>query len=389
MNHGLEGKYVVKNNKKLALGYTTGSCAAAAAKAAAGMLFSGESVSEVFLPTPKGYLLHLEILDPVCQREMASCAVKKYSGDDPDVTNGILVYAAVSYGASVRERKVTIDGGIGVGRITKPGLEQKVGDAAINSVPRRMITEAVLEMMEEYEIYGEICVEISIPEGTALAKKTFNPRLGIEGGISVLGTSGIVEPMSEEALIASIRVELKMHRQNGARYLVISPGNYGTAYLSGHFPVNLEKAVKCSNFLGETIDMAVELGYEGILFVAHIGKFIKAAAGIMNTHSRCADARMEILTANALRAGAPLGVLQRIVDAVTTDEGLALLKETGYLEPTMKLIMEKIAFYLDHRAYGKLELACLVFSNELGELGRFGDVEGLLKKTDAWQEERE
>lgn len=388
MTNGLEGKYVVKDNKKLALGYTTGSCAAAAAKAAAGMLFSGEQVFQISLPTPKGYLLHLEILDGVCQKETASCAVKKYSGDDPDVTNGTLIYAKVSYGKVQQERQVTIEGGRGVGRITKPGLEQKVGDAAINSVPRRMITEAVLAMMEEYEIYGEICVEISVPEGEALAKKTFNPRLGITGGISILGTSGIVEPMSEEALIASIRVEMKMHRQNGTRYLVISPGNYGTSYLSGHFPVNLEKAVKCSNFLGTTIDMAVELGYEGILFVSHIGKFIKTAAGIMNTHSRYADGRMEILTANALRAGVPLEILQRIVDAVTTDEGLAILKENGYLEATMKKIMEKIEFHLEHRAYGKLELACLVFSNELGELGRFGDVDGILKKTDAWVESK-
>ena len=387
MNNGLEGKYVIKNNQKLALGYTTGSCAAAAAKAASIMLLSGQTVHRIELQTPKGIPLYLEILESVCQKGSASCAVKKYSGDDPDVTNGILVYAKVSYGVSKSERKVTIDGGIGVGRITKPGLEQKIGEAAINQVPRRMIREAVLEIMEEFYYFGEICVEISIPEGVALAKKTFNPRLGIEGGISVLGTSGIVEPMSEEALIASIRIEMQMHRNNGAQYLVISPGNYGTAYLSKNFQVDLEKAVKCSNFLGETIDMAVEMEYQGILFVSHIGKFIKAAGGIMNTHSRCADARMEILAANALRAGAPLEALKQILDGVTTDEGLAVLKQAGYLEATMNQIMEKIKFYLNHRAYGNLELACLVFSNEFGELGRFGDVEGLLKKTDAWQEE--
>ena len=387
MENGLEGKYVIKNNKKLALGYTTGSCAAAAAKAAAMMLFSKQTGEYVKLPTPKGILLHLEILDSEVCETYASCAVKKYSGDDPDVTNGTKVYAKVSFGEVLAERRVTIDGGIGVGRITKPGLEQKIGEAAINKIPRKMITESVLEIMEEYEFYGELLVEISIPEGVELARKTFNPRLGIEGGISVLGTSGIVEPMSEEALIASIRVEMQMHRKNGAEYLVISPGNYGTTYLASNFSVDLEKAVKCSNFLGGTIDMAVELEYKGILFVSHIGKFIKAAGGIMNTHSRCADSRMEILTANALRAGAPVEVLKEVLSAVTTDEGLNLLKQHGYLEKTMQYVMEKIEFYLNNRAYGNLELSCLVFSNEFGELGRFGDIEGMLRKTDAWREE--
>lgn len=387
MNTGLEGKYVIKNNRKLALGYTTGSCAAAAAKAASMMLFSKQAVEYAELQTPKGITLSLEILDATLENGAASCAVKKYSGDDPDVTNGILVYAKASFGNTGEERNVLIDGGVGVGRITKPGLEQPVGAAAINKVPRQMITESVIEVMEEYDYYGEIFVEISIPEGMELAKKTFNPRLGIEGGISVLGTSGIVEPMSEEALIASIRLEMQMHRNNGADYLVISPGNYGTAYLSQNFPINLEKSVKCSNFLGETIDMAVEMEYKGILFVSHIGKFIKVAGGIMNTHSRCADSRMEILTANALRAGAPADALRDVLDAVTTDEGLSILKQHGYLEKTMKYVMEKIEFYLNNRAYHNLELAVLVFSNELGELGRFGDVEGLLRKTNAWREE--
>ena len=387
MNTGLEGKYVIKNNKKLALGYTTGSCAAAASKAAARMLLTNKIVHFIELPTPRGITLSLEILEATLENGVASCAVKKYSGDDPDVTNGTLVYAKVSFGGNTKERKILIDGGIGVGRITKPGLEQPIGAAAINRVPRQMITDAVIEVMEEYDYYGEIFVQISIPEGVELAKKTFNPRLGIEGGISVLGTSGIVEPMSEEALIASIRLEMQMHRNNGAEYLVISPGNYGTTYLSQNFQVNLDKAVKCSNFLGETIDMAVEMGYQGILFVSHIGKFIKAAGGIMNTHSRCADSRMEILTANALRAGAPIDVLKAVLKAVTTDEGLTILKQHGYLEITMKHIMEKIEFYLNNRAYQNLELAILVFSNELGELGRFGDIEGMLRKTDAWKED--
>lgn len=387
MNTGLEGKYVIKNNQKLALGYTTGSCAAAASKAAARMLFSSQPVSSVKIATPKGISLQLEVLEPTIGKDSASCAVRKYSGDDPDVTNGILIYAKAVLGTPDGGRKIHIEGGIGVGRITKPGLEQAVGEAAINRVPRQMIRREVGKVLEEYEYFGEIFLELSIPEGVELAKRTFNPRLGIEGGISILGTSGIVEPMSEQALIDSIRVEMKMHRKNGADYLVITPGNYGSAYLKEHFSVNLEQAVKCSNFVGEVIDMAVEMKYQGIVFVSHIGKAIKLAGGIMNTHSRCADARMEILAANALRAGAPLEILSQILECVTTDEGISILKKSGYLEKTMNHIMEKIEFYLNHRAYQKLEIDVLVFSNECGELGRIGDIETMLKKTEAWREE--
>lgn len=378
---------MIKNNKKMALGYTTGSCAAAAAKAATLMLFSRQPVERVDLMTPKGILLHLDVLEPQLSDEKASCAIQKDAGDDPDVTNKTLVYATVMLGRPASKPVVILDGGIGVGRITKPGLEQAIGEAAINRVPRQMITKEVLELCEECDYSGEILVEISIPAGVELAKRTFNPRLGIEGGISVLGTSGIVEPMSETALIASIRLEMTMHRNNGAEYLVLSPGNYGAAYLTSHFQIDIDKAVKCSNFVGDTLDLAVELGYKGVLFVGHIGKLIKVAGGIMNTHSRNADARMEILAANALLIGADRPVVQEILEALTTDEGIRILTENQMLESTMKRVMDKIYFYMDNRAYHKLELAVLAFSNEYGELGRVGDVDGLFRKTKAWMEE--
>ena len=384
MKTGLEDKYVIKDNKKLALGYTTGSCAAGAAKAAAIMAFTGESLEYVSLLTPKGILLNLELhdidLENVKNKEV-SCAIKKFSGDDPDVTNGILVYAKLNLekDLSLNRTEVIIEGGTGVGRITKPGLEQNIGEAAINSVPRKMIRDEVLAVCEENDFLGRARVTISIPEGVELAKRTINPRLGIEGGISVLGTSGIVEPMSEEALKASIRLEMSMKKKNGADYLIITPGNYGTAYLKTALPVSGIDALKCSNYVGETIDMVVELGYKGILFVSHIGKFIKLAAGIMNTHSRWADARMEIMAANALRAGAPKEVCLEILDAMTTDEGISILKREDLLESVMKLIMDKILFYLDNRAYGKLKLGVIVFSNEHGELGKAGCVEELIE----------
>ena len=386
MKTGLEEQFVIKNNRKMALGYTTGSCATAATKAAIAMLLSGKSVPYVRIDTPKGISLNLEVLEAKREGDSASCAIRKDGGDDPDVTDGALVFSKVTLGEKGQELKIYLDGGVGVGRITKPGLEQEIGEAAINKVPRQMITNAVAEVCEKYHYKGHVFVEISVPEGEELAKKTFNPRLGIMGGISILGTKGIVEPMSEEALIASIRLEMSMHRNNGADYIVIAPGNYGTTYLSNHFPVNLEKVVKCSNFVGETIDMAVELGYKGVLFVSHIGKFIKVAGGIMNTHSRNSDARMEILASHALMAGADIETLKEVLAAVTTEEGLTILKKKGYLDQTMEPIMKKIHFYLNNRAYGNLELGILLFSNVYGELGRIGDVEGLLQKSKAWME---
>lgn len=388
MKTGLEGRYVIKNNKKMALGYTTGSCAAAAAKAAVTMILTRSMVPFVQIGTPKGISLHLEVLNPHLEGNKASCAIRKDAGDDPDVTDQALICAEVILGEETGRLNITLDGGIGVGRVTKPGMEQAIGEAAINKIPRKMIKEAVGQVCQHCGYAGEVFVEISVPDGEQLAQKTFNPRLGVVGGISILGTSGIVEPMSEEALIASIRLEMSMCRSNGADYAVIAPGNYGVDYMTAHYPVVGEKIIKCSNYLGETIDMAVELGFRGILFVSHIGKSIKAAGGIMNTHSRCSDARMEILAANAIRAGADTDTAGRILEAVTTEDGIAILEQKGMLDAVMPLLMEKLSFYLNHRAYGNLELAILVFSNVYGELGRIGNIDGLLEKTDIWTEEK-
>ena len=242
-----------------------------------------------------------------------------------------------------------------------------------------MIKEAVQEICEKHGYCGGIEVCIRVPEGVQTAQKTFNPRLGIQGGISILGTSGIVEPMSEKALISSIEVEMKQKASGGKQYLLVAPGNYGLQYLSGHFPFAADEAVKCSNYVGQTIDFAVNMGLKGILFVAHIGKFIKVAGGIMNTHSRDADARMEILAANALRAGADVRTAKQILDAVTTDEGLAVLKQTPYWTDTMQLVAQQVEYYLNHRAQGQLIIGAVLYSNAMGELGRTTQAERLLE----------
>ena len=193
---------VWKNQKELRCGYTTGSCAAAAAKAAAAMLFSGEEVRQVSLMTPKGIELYLEVEEIQRENESVSCAIQKDSGDDPDVTNGIFVYAKVT---KKKEKGMTLDGGIGVGRFTRKVLEQEAGEAAINKVPRQMIREAVQSQIEKYEWDGGADILIYIPEGVEIAKKTFNPRLGIEGGISVLGMK-IREPPCFTTIFAFSKV---------------------------------------------------------------------------------------------------------------------------------------------------------------------------------------
>ena len=394
---GLEDHYVIRNQKKLRFGYTTGSCAAAAAKGAAEILLGGKKISEVELMTPKGILLNLELLDIRQEENAVSCAVRKDAGDDPDTTDGILVYARVEKlpasdaseqtGMEADQKELTenkdrflIDGGAGVGRVTRPGLKQPVGEAAINPVPKAMILRSAEEAADRFDYEGRLKITISVPEGEAVARKTFNPRLGIVGGISILGTSGIVEPMSEKALIDSIRVEMSQHIAMGEEYLLVTPGNYGADFLREHMELPFEKNMKCSNYVGETIDMAVDMGAKGILFVAHIGKFIKVAAGIMNTHSHSADGRMEVFCAAAVRAGGSLACAQEILQCSTTDEALSVLKKYDLMEDTMKVILEKIQFYLDHRSYHQILLGAVIFSNEYGYLGQTANGSELIKK---------
>ncbi len=378
--NGLEDYYVIKNNKKMRFGYTTGTCAAAACKGAAEMLLGDTHISEVSFMTPKGILLHLELLDIQRSEDAVSCAVRKDAGDDPDTTNGLLVYVSVEKVKGKTEHRFHIDGGVGVGRVTKPGLHQEIGEAAINPVPRAMILRSAEEAAEKYDYEGNLKITVYVPGGEEIGKRTFNPRLGIEGGISILGTTGIVEPMSEKALVESIRVEMKQHVAQGEEYLLVTPGNYGLTYLREHMTLPFEKNIKCSNYVGETIDMAVDMGVRGILFVAHIGKFVKVAAGIMNTHSHSADARLEVLAACAVRAGADIECVKAVLDSNTTDDALQVLQENGLLEDSVKIMMEKIQFYLNHRSYSQILLGAVVFSNVHGYLGQTSDAEELIKK---------
>ena len=325
-------------------GFTTGSCAAAASKAAAYMLLTGHRKNQITIETPGGISYTAEIIDIHIGEHCASCAVVKDGGDDPDVTTGMKIYSKVSLTeeADGKCAVLHIDGGEGVGRVTRPGLDQPVGNAAINHVPRAMIAKEVSEVCALLDYRGGLDIVISVPGGEALAARTFNPRLGIVGGISILGTSGIVEPMSSQALLDTIRVELNQRRAEGYDSVAVTPGNYGRDYMKRRYGYDLDRSVKCSNFIGQTIDMAAELGFQRILLTGHIGKLIKVAGGIMNTHSREADARMELLAAFALRCQVPAECARRILDCLNTEEALALLQESGKLQEVMDYAMERI-----------------------------------------------
>lgn len=364
-------------------GFTTGSCAAAAAKAAAYMLLTGRRKHEITITTPKGILYHAKIEEISCTEYSVRCAVRKDGGDDPDITTGTLIFAEVSVQEKVKEQgktRILITGGEGVGTVTRPGLDQPVGSAAINHVPREMITREVQEVCALTDYAGSLLVEISVQGGEELAEKTFNPRLGIVGGISILGTTGIVEPMSSQALLDTIYVELKQKREEGHRFAAISPGNYGLEYMKRAYGFDLDRSVKCSNFIGKTMDMAVELGFEAVLLTGHIGKLVKLSGGIMDTHSREADARMELLMAAAYRAGCAPDTLGKILDCLVTEEALSYIAKDGCLTAVMAVLMEKILFYLRKRAKEGLRVECILYANGYGELARSDGAVELLEQ---------
>lgn len=375
-------RYVHKDGKMLRKGYTTGSCAAAASKAACWMLLTGKTKEKISLQTPKGTELHLEILEISRGEDWVRCAVRKDCGDDPDVTGGSLVFSTVS---RKETEGVEIDGGKGVGRVTKRGLDQPVGAAAINRVPRKMIREAVEEVRSLLDAPGGFSVLIEVPEGEKLAKKTFNPRLGIEGGISILGTTGIVEPMSEKALVDTIRVEMKQRRALGEDSLLLTPGNYGSDFIKMGLGMDANRAVQTSNYIGDSLDIAEELGFRKVLLVGHVGKLVKLSGNMMNTHSKYGDCRMEILAAQGAALGLSGAPILQILDSAACDEGLRILQDHGLMERTMNRVLEKAMKNVRHRAEN-LEIEMLIFSKVYGRLAKSSGADSLiLELRELWE----
>ena len=369
-------KDVSKGSKKLRCGFTTGTCAAAASAGAARMLLSGKVIENITVMTPSGNSVTVGLTDIKKENDYVSCAVQKDSGDDPDVTDKILVYSTVSYEKS----GITVDGGEGVGRVTKKGLKQQIGEAAINPVPRKMIEEQLKTAASDYSYDGGLKAVISVPMGIQIAKKTFNPRLGIEGGISILGTTGIVEPMSEQALIDTISVELDVRKAQNEEFIIVTPGNYGQDFLRDNLGIAVDKCVKCSNFIGDTIDMCIEKGFKSMLLVGHIGKLSKLGCTIYNTHSRYADGRMEAFALCAALCGAEREVLENILGCITTDAALEILKKEGIFDETIKMLEKRIDRSLKLRAKGSIEIGMITFSEEYGILCKTENADNMLEK---------
>lgn len=427
-------EYVIKNQKKLRLGITTGTCSAAAAQAAAIQLLLGVESHAVTLRTPKGMTVSVPVYLLEADADRVSYKVVKDSGDDPDVTNGTDVCVTVEYAqqstreksnrsagtsgdkkpngsveiggnagsdgiveASIQSSKngsqdrsraftnesypyLTLDGGIGIGRVTKEGLEQAVGQAAINRVPRQMIFAAVADVCEKANVCEPLYITVWMPEGETLAKRTFNPKLGIEGGLSVLGTSGILEPMSEQAIVATIETEIRQLHAVGEEKVLVTPGNYGQAYASEYLGLDLAKSVKSSNYIGDTIDLAISYGMKDFLLVGNIGKLVKLAAGIFNTHSKVADGRGEIFAVHAAMAGAGADVVQEIYNCINTDRMLDVLEREGLREAVMQSILAAIEKHVDGRIGDAMRFGVIVFSEKYGYLGQTSDAERELNK---------
>lgn len=361
-------RYIQSGGKRLRCGYTTGTCAALAAGAAARLLLTGHAPETAALVTPKGWRVEVPVENPRSGPGWASCTVTKDGGDDMDVTHGLPIAAQVSF---CETPGITLSGGPGVGRVTRPGLDQPVGEWAINHVPREMICRAVEDAARALDFSGGLSVTISVPGGEEAAKKTFNPHLGVEGGISILGTSGIVEPMSLQALVDTMVLELRQKAPDSGGRLVLTPGNYGLDFLKTHplAPASVP-VVRCSNFIGEALDNARLEGFSQILLVGHLGKLVKVAGGVMNTHSRFADCRREIFCAHAALAGGSPALLRDLMDSATTDACLALVKEAGLEEAVLSSLLSAIQEHLDRRGGEGVQVGAVLFSNQFGPLGQ-------------------
>lgn len=381
----------MEQGRKLQSGFTTGTCAAAAAKAAAGVLLSGEGVTSVSLVLPTGDRVRFPVTIHDSSSVTASCAVKKESGDDPDVTNGVLVYARVSRRTSQTDISdkpcygleeypfLRLTGGEGIGIVTKKGLSCEPGFYAINPVPRKMIFQEVAEICLSYpRLEGELfLIEVWIPDGVRLAEKTFNPQLGIQGGISILGTTGIVNPMSEQALIETIRLAIRVKAAEGKEVLAVAPGNYGEVFLKEAYGISMDYFIKCSNFIGDTFCMLREEQIGQVLLAGHIGKLIKVAGGILNTHSKYGDHRMEILGECALCAGLSREDTEKLFLMNTTEEAVDYLAYLGKLDLVTDVILERIQRVI--KEHSGIAPEVIVFSNVRGMLGMTDGVTGIIK----------
>ncbi len=336
-------------------GYTTGSCAQAAAKAATLTLLGRRGVDEVEFETPSGIKLLLPVIDTELGDHYARCGVVKDSGDDPDVTHGARIYATVRYSDTPG---VTLRGGNGVGLVTKPGLAVPVGEHAINPIPRRMILREVSSLLPDSQ---GVEVTITVPEGEALAEKTFNPRLGIEGGISIIGTTGIVEPKSINAYRTSLSLELDVLRAQGLETVTLVLGYVGERFCKNVLHHPEDSVIKIGDHVGYMLDQCGGKGFKEVLLVGHIGKLVKVAAGQFNTHFRFGDRRIETIVDHARSCGADQKLIEAILCETTAEATIDLFREHGMMN-VFGHIAKEVALRVKHRVGEKFKICCILLS---------------------------
>ncbi len=338
------------NGDLLRTGYTTGSCATAAATAAIRILMEKVDacgLQEQSINLPNG----LNMIIPVSQiirnpDDSVTVVVTKDSGDDQDVTHGLEIHAKVRM--TQKTGAIEIIGGEGVGTVTREGLQTPVGSWAINPTPLMMIRDNVSPFISDK---AGVEIKIIVPRGQEIAKKTFNGRLGIMGGISIIGTSGIVRPMSEDAFKDSIYLELKQKYAMGVRQLYLVPGMHGEKFANSQFGADDKTVVHMSNFIGFTICAAEKIGFEKLMIIGHVGKLIKLAGGIFNTHSKVADGKAHIAAAHLALMKAPYELIEAVYNANTTDEMSDILHESSYLNVFMAIACEAKKKCIDHLDY--------------------------------------
>lgn len=398
-------EFVYIDGKKYRRGYTTGSCATAVSKAVVYMLLTNEKIDTVNIDTPKGIYLSIPVVSSEIKKNedtgeiYSICSVEKDGGDDIDATNGIEIFAKATWvyedEIDKSEKNFSFEGdgfyvfsGNGVGIITKKGLSVEPGRPAINPVPQKMIAkevESILKASGENVLNDKnsldnrkkvIKITIFIPKGEEVANKTFNPRLGIVGGISIIGTSGIVEPMSDDGWKKSLSIELNMKKELGMDKIILVPGNHGESFISDRIGEN-SSVVRTSNFLGYMLMEAKRMGFKKILLAGHIGKFIKLSAGIFNTHSKVADARNEILIANLALMGASTELVRKIDSCLTTEEATDIVYENGFGE-VFDIICEKCKKRAEMHVDNEIEIEVFIFKMDKTVLGKSKNAEEML-----------
>lgn len=340
---------------KLRKGYTTGTCAQAATKASALMLVTREKVKGVEVETPSGVKLYLPVIDPVIGDRFAKCGVIKDAGDDPDITHGAKIYVEVRFS---EKQGVTIKGGEGIGIVTKPGLAIPVGEYAINPTPREMIFKEVSKILPEGK--GSEII-ISVPNGEALAKCTFNPRLGIFGGISIIGTTGIVEPKSVDAYKISLSLQLGVLKATGYKKIILILGYVGERFCKKVLGLPNDSIIKIGDHVGFMLEQCVKKGIEEVLLIGHIGKLVKVANGQFNTHSRYGDHRIDTIAHHAMLCGAKREIIEEILKETTAEATIKILKENG-LMGIFDQISQEVVSRANEFVNKKLKMSCIILS---------------------------